>query len=215
MKRGVVLWFLVLLVAVGLLFPLSLFAGGAKEKESSGDLAEPEGTVGEDWGWKSDTSPISFDWYFHVDWYTAEWSDETYSSKLITDTTGVSVNIQTPTGDPDARLNLMIASDSLPDMVSIETWISQLETVMGPELSYSLYDLADKYDPYFYDATFESVRKFWEQEDGELYGYPNTTVPPELMNEDSKISSSETILVRKDIYEAIGKPDMRLSLIHI
>lgn len=209
MKRRVFVWCMVLII-ITMLLPAAVFAAGSKEDADAGSsLPEPAEDVGEDWGWKSDTSPITFDWYFHVDWYTAEWSDETYSSRLITDTTGVSVNIQTPTGDPDARLNLMIASDTLPDMVSIETWISQLETVMGPERSYSLYDLADTYDPYFYDATFESVRKFWEQEDGELYGYPNTTVPPELLNEDSKIPSSETILVRKDIYEAIGEPDMR------
>lgn len=196
-----------LLLLAAVLVPATVFATGVEE--TGDELPAPTADAGDDWGWKADTSPITFDWYFHVDWYTAEWSEDTYSSALVTDVTGVDVNIQTPTGDPDARLNLMIASDSLPDMVSIETWIPQLEKVMGPERSYSLYDLADAYDPYFYNATYDSVRRFWEQEDGELYGYPNTTVALEQITPDSKIPSSETILVRKDIYEALGEPDLR------
>ena len=50
---------------------------------------------------------------------------------------------------------------------------------------------------------------WYTQEDGHVYGYPNASFTPEdYVKYKGKIVSNETFLVRKDIYEALGKPDM-------
>ena len=41
-----------------------------------------------------------------------------------------------------------------------------------------------------------------------IYGYPNSALTPSDLLEHDNIPSNQTFLVRKDIYEAIGSPDM-------
>ena len=62
--------------------------------------------------------PITFDWYVNYSWFVTSWGGNSVS-EAITDKTGVSVNFISPPGNEAEKLNALIASDSLPDIITI------------------------------------------------------------------------------------------------
>lgn len=166
-----------------------------------GDSTEKE-AVSED-----GKEPITLDWYVNYSWFTTGWG-ENLVSKTITEETGVSVNFITPMGNENNKLNTLIDSDSLPDIVTIGWWEPQLQEMVSGNMVYPLNVLADEYDPSFYEVTDEMVRDWYTLSDGNIYGYPNSTLTPEDLEKYDNIASNVTFLVRKDMYEALGEPDM-------
>lgn len=157
--------------------------------------------------WKSDTSPITFDWYVNYSWFGAKWGVDS-TSQYITEKTGVSLNLIAPAGNENEKLNTMIASNTLPDFITLGWWEEPLRKMIEGDLVYALNKLADKYDPYFYKVAVPARLNWYRQKDGNVYGYPNASYSPEDLKK-YKVKSNQTFAVRKDIYEAIGKPDMR------
>ena len=49
---------------------------------------------------------------------------------------------------------------------------------------------------------------WYTTDDGNIYAYPNSSITPQDVEQCEDLSSNQTFLVRKDIYEAIGSPDM-------
>ncbi len=154
-----------------------------------------------------DTTPITMDWYVNYSWFVTDWG-ENLVSKKITEETGVNVNFITPMGNENTKLDSLIDSDSLPDLVTIGWWEPRIQEMIDKEMVYPLNELADSYDSSFYDVTKEQVRDWYTLSDGNIYGYPNSSYTPEDIRENKNIASNQTFLVRKDIYEALGKPDM-------
>lgn len=103
----------------------------------------------------------------------------------------------------------MIASGSLPDMVTLGWYEEGVKKLIEGQLVYPLNELADQHDPYFYEVASEGVLGWYTQPDGNVYGYPNFSVAPGDYDKLEDIYSNQTFLVRKDMYEAIGSPDMR------
>lgn len=151
---------------------------------------------------------ITLDWYVNYSWFATPWGDNLVS-KTITDETGVDVNFITPIGNETEKLNALIASDSLPDIITLGYWEPQVSELISGDMVYALNELAEEYDTDFFEVCDEDAVNWYTQEDGNLYCYPNSSVTPsDLKEKENEISSNETFLVRKDIYEAIGSPDM-------
>ena len=56
----------------------------------------------------------------------------------------------------------------------------------------------------------EQNLEWYKQENGNTYGYPNASSSPKDFDRYKDLKpSNQTFLVRKDMYEAIGDPDMR------
>ena len=151
--------------------------------------------------------PIEFDWYINYSWFTTGWGENVVSRK-ITEETGVSLNFITPSGNESEKLNALIAADSLPDFVTLGWWESQVDEMINADKVYALNELADEYDAYFYQVSDADVVNWYTREDGNIYGYPNSSFTPKDLEEHDNIGSNQTFMVRKDIYEAIGSPDM-------
>lgn len=150
---------------------------------------------------------VTLDWYVNYSWFSGQWGKNLVSQK-ITEETGVTLNFITPSGTEEDKLNALIASDSLPDIITIGWWEHQLNDIIENDMAYPLNELADEYDMYFWQVTDADVLNWYTQEDGNIYCYPNSSYTPKDIGENSHIGSNETFLVRKDIYEAIGCPDM-------
>lgn len=150
---------------------------------------------------------ITLDWYINYSWFATPWG-ENLVSKTITEETGVSVNFITPMGNEEEKLNALIASDKLPDIITLGYWENQIDEIIEKDMVYALNELADAYDPYFYTVTDEAVVNWYAEEDGNIYAYPNSSISPQDLEENDNIGSNQTFLVRKDIYEALGCPDM-------
>ena len=151
--------------------------------------------------------PIKFDWYINYSWFTTGWGENVVSRK-ITEETGVSLNFITPSGNESEKLNALIAADSLPDFITLGWWESQVDEMINADKVYALDELADEYDAYFYQVSDADVVNWYTREDGNIYGYPNSSFTPKDLEEHDNIGSNQTFMVRKDIYEAIGSPDM-------
>lgn len=187
-----------------------LFAGCAGGQEKQG--AEPEtgkAVAGEDaptWQ-KYAKEPITFDWYINYSWFSPEWGGNVVSDK-ITEETGVNIHFITPSGNEGEKLDALIAADSLPDFVTLGWWEPQVNEMIDEGMVYALNELADSYDPYFYQVSDADVVNWYTKEDGNIYSYPNSCFTAEDIKTHDNIGSNQTFLVRKDIYEAIGSPDM-------
>ena len=151
--------------------------------------------------------PVTLDWYVNYSWFATPWG-ENLVSKTITEETGVNIHFITPMGDGTEKLNTLIASDTLPDLITIGWWEPQVDEIVTGDMVYALNELADAYDPQFWDVTNPLTVTWYTQEDGNIYAYPNSSITPQDVEENIGLSSNETFLVRKDIYEAIGSPDM-------
>ena len=152
--------------------------------------------------------PVTFDWYINYSWFNTKWGQNAVS-KAITEKTGVNINFITPQGNEEEKLNALIASGSLPDLITLGWWEPQVNEIIQQDMVYALNELADKYDPYFWTVTDDQAVSWYTQDDGNIYGYPCSSVTPDdVINTDNNIGSNQTFLVRKDIYEAIGSPDM-------
>lgn len=175
------------------------------EKETNEDTKTAENG---EMGWeKNKDIPVTLDWYVNFSWFKTGWG-ENMVSKKITEETGITVNFVTPAGNEAEKLNSMISADTLPDLVTLGWWEPQTQEMIKKDLVYSLNELADKYDPYFYQVTDEDCINWYKKDDGNLYCYPNSSYTPKDYEEHDNIGSNQNFLVRKDIYEAIGSPDM-------
>ncbi len=151
--------------------------------------------------------PVKLDWYINYSWYSQNWGENLVSS-TITDLTGVTIDFQTPPGNEAEKLGALVASNSLPDLVTLGWWETQLKTMIDEDMVYSLNELADTYCPELWDNMDQTIVDWYTQEDGNLYWYPNSSITPQDLEENDNISSNQVFLVRSDIYKAIGSPDM-------
>lgn len=196
------------MIAVGmclLMFGSMLGCAGTNENKVTEQTQSSE-TI----GWKkyaAEQNPVTLNWYINYSWFPMDWG-KNMVSKQITKDTGVNINFVTPAGDQEETINALVASDSLPDIVTLGWWEPQINDMIKNKMVYALNELADQYDPYFYEVTDPTIVNWYSDENGDIYGYPNSAYTPEAVETHSNIGSNQTFLVRKDIYEAIGSPDM-------
>ena len=194
-------------VALGVAMVAAMTLAGCSKKQVASASA---GQVSKDApGWKANADkPVKFDWYINFSWFARHWGDSKVS-KYITQKTGVDVNFIVPAGNEAEKLNAMIAGDALPDLITLGWWEGQIPMMIDAGLLYSLDELADKYDPYFWKVTDPNKVGWYRQADGHIYGYPNSSyTSTDYAKYQGKLTSNETFLVRKDMYEALGSPDM-------
>lgn len=204
-SRRIISGVLVAVLAVG------LGAGGRYSDSASVSAGEDDGSTEQEQmlpGWQKDAGdPVTLDWYVNYSWFVSGWGSNLVS-QTITEETGVNINFITPMGNEEEKLNTLIASDTLPDLITLGWWEPQVMDMIQNGMVYPLNELAELYDPYFFEVADPAVLEWYTNPDGNIYGYPNSSYTPEDVEENDNIASNQTFLVRKDIYEAIGSPDM-------
>ncbi|MCL6663864.1 extracellular solute-binding protein [Paenibacillus amylolyticus] len=157
--------------------------------------------------WKLDTTPVNLTWFVGAEWYGHTWG-ESLTSKYVTQKTGVNIEFEVSTGEPSEMLSRMLTTGSLPDLITIGSWESAVNKLRESNLIYALDELANQYDPYFYKVTGDGALQWYRQEDGHTYVIPNDAYSPEQMRSTGLTGANQTFLVRKDLYESMGKPDL-------
>ncbi|SHH80413.1 extracellular solute-binding protein [Clostridium grantii] len=197
--------------ALSVVLLTSVLAGCGSKNTTNDQASSGETTTvsnADEPGWKADTDPITFDWYLNFSWFANQWGVDT-TSKYITEKTGVNVNYIVPAGNENEKLNTLIASGDLPDILTLGWWEDGVDKMIEGDLVYALNELADEYDPYFFKVADDKKLGWYTEENGNVYQYPNASSSPEDFEKYSDIKpSNQTFLVRKDMYEAIGSPDM-------
>lgn len=208
-----------MVIALALVMMLSMAACMAQENntpstpQSSDGAQQPDATNvdvqlnPDEPAWQLDTSPVDLTWFVGASWYGRTWGDS-LASQYITEKTGVNVKIEVPSGDANEQITLMMTSGKLPDLISMGSWETAIKKLWEGDHVYALNELAEQYDPYFFKVAGDGTLKWYRQENGNTYGVPNDSYSPNLMHETGMTAANQTFLVRKDLYEDMGKPDL-------
>lgn len=130
-------WMLSMLTAI---MTVSLLSACASEKTNKPDNTAPaDGETGENVG----TEPITLTFF---DKNTGDKFDNAVAQE-ITKRTGVTIEIQQPTGNPTEKLNLMLASEDLPDIIMFDRSSDLVAKYIESRAIIPLNELIEKYGP--------------------------------------------------------------------
>lgn len=148
------------------------------------------------------------DWYLNLSWFASKWGKD-WATQKIEKELGFKVNVITPpAGGENEKLTTMIASGSLPDMMTLDWSDVNLNQMIAAKMLTPINKLATKFAPDFYKYADKDVLVWNTKKDGNVYGYNCYTTGPTAVTKDKNVFSNYDFWVRKDIYNAIGKPNM-------
>lgn len=156
--------------------------------------------------WQKDTSPFKFDLYFFGAWGDGYPWRGALVEKYITEATGVTPNIIIPTGNEKEYLNVMIASNDLPDAMVLEWYAPETKKLIESGNIYSVNELSEKYAPELMDMIPQDVKTYHKQADGKLYYLPSFFTSKEEFDQSIEKHGARPLFIQKGIYEALGKP---------
>ena len=116
-------------------------------------------------GWKSDTSPITFDWYLNFAWFPNKWGVDP-TSKYITKKTGVDINFIVPAGNENEKLNTLIASGKLPDFITLgwyEDAVKKINAALNGDFDKLKEELTGSVQQYSIESFKKKFIKFLEK----------------------------------------------------
>ncbi len=175
--------------------------------EKIGWQPDPEGLE-----WREDTSPVTLDYYANFSWFSLDWTDST--AKRVTEKTGVDLNFTKPVVDDGQKLNMMIAGDQLPDIMTVDRNDAALQTMIDAGMLWSFEDLIDQYAPKMREILPKEILSNYQAEDGKTYQF-TTWVQGEAWQKAAREynqiigTNQSTISVRKDYYDEIGRPEIK------
>ncbi|MEK4511326.1 extracellular solute-binding protein [Paenibacillus sp. FSL K6-2524] len=196
-----------LLLLITALMVLSLLAGcGSGGNDSANKpVPSPENTSNE--GSKAGDAivlgekPLEFSFYGNYDWYSMPvWGDD-LATKWIKDDKKVNVTGINSGGNTKQKLNTMIVSDDLPDVIWGDRG-ADIENMRANGLLVPLDDYLDKY-PNLKKWAGESTLNMLRSPDGKLYQFPNWYT--------SQPNGNAGYLVNKKIYEDLGSPSLETT----
>jgi len=152
--------------------------------------------------WKLDSKEATtLTWYVNADWWNTDYGNDVVTKKIKED---LNLEIKFITGD-DTKLNTFFAGDEMPDLISVfdsnSSIVQKADTWALP-----LNDLAEKFDPYFNQVAAQDTLNWFQLADGKTYGYPNYS-NTQADYENGTIPAKTAFIIRKDVYDALGKPD--------
>jgi len=164
-------------------------------------------------GWASNTTPVDLSLFLNGSWWIGgNWGNDPSSQRLI-EATGVNFSVQLPVTADDTMLNLMIASDDLPDVI-ITGWTSPAWREMINNDQLADWDvLIDTYAPDLRQNVGEDIFEI-SRIDGRLFRVNNfvegVNFQETALRYDGIIGSNQpVILVRQDFFSEIGSPEIR------
>lgn len=167
----------------------------AAESTSGGD--ESSATTGSS-GPDDTTEHYEFDAYYSYQGSVKPWGEDA-ASKYMNEKFNIKVNYSCPEADADSKLNLMISSDDLPDVIILDRNANWLKLI-------NLGKLVDintlKYEGCSFDEDIlESTQKLLSVNGG-LYGIPNWA-------RKGATGGNMSWMVNHDVYEQLGSPELK------
>lgn len=151
-------------------------------------------------GVEAKVKPVSFTTFVNYDWYTAPTWEGRPQSQWITDHLGVTLTPIQSNGAAAQKLNAMIVSNQLPDVLVMDRG-KDVERLQKAGKLVAIDPYLEKY-PEFIQTVGEETLNMLRSEDGKLYQIPNWYI-----NGDSG-NGNAGYLVEKKIYKALGSPKL-------
>lgn len=183
--------------------PAASEAAQTEEQESAEKTGEESAEAAvETPSWKKDSSPITIDWFVAYDWYGKVFDPvNNLADKKLQTETGITINVIT--GDTD-KLNALIVSGELPDVVTFDAVASQRLQMEDSGLVLDLEELSEKYAP---DLNVPQSQKDWyRNDDGKWYSLVSFYYGPERCTDEfgGFLVTHNSNFVRMDLLEQIG-----------
>lgn len=177
--------------------------------EEIGWKADPENLE-----WKQDISPVKLSYYANFSWFSLNWEDDT--AKRVTEKTGVDLEFSKPVVDDNQKLNMMIAGNQLPDIMTLDRNDPAIQTMIDAGMLWSLDELMDQHAPLMREIMPKEVMENYKQEDGKTYQF-TTWIQGEAWQKaalkyDQMVGTNQPMWsIRKDYYEEIGSPQIKTA----
>ncbi len=180
----------VLLMSVSLLLALVLLTS-CGQKDEGAQNAEDE--------------LLEFEFYRNYSWDVGKYEfDETnLISKWVIDNKKVKVNFTWPGGSAEDKFNLMVASNTLPEVIMIprdSTWLNLISEDGLSDKIMPLDDFYNKYEGYRTNVAKETVD--FTRINGKIYGMLNWPKQGDWMG------YGTGLVINRKIYEQLGSPDI-------
>lgn len=158
--------------------------------------------------WKASGKNLGIQWYINFKNHqeTAPWTEYRILKK-VAEITGIYPQILVPAGNEYETLSLMMATNDLPDMITLQQNAPIIKTMIAQRKIYSYDELSERYCPDFMGEIPQEVTKWLKNEDGKLYVLNSFFLRNESFTHKSGIGYM-TYNIRNDFYTALGKPDM-------
>ena len=130
--------------------------GSGSAQEAGGDTADSEKA--------EEAEPITLTFF---DKNTGDTFDDPVAQEIM-ERTGVKIEVQQPTGNPEEKLNLMLASGDLPDIVLMDRRSDIVNKYIAAGALIPLNDLIDQYGPDIAEMYGDTLNKS-RYEDGKNY----------------------------------------------
>lgn len=126
-------------------------------------------------------SPTQLSWFSDVSWWTmGQWNNNPNTVEgTITKKTGLQFSFNVPAQDADTKLNLMMVSGELPDIISLQDYPTIQQLVKAGKV-WSITDLMKKYDPSFLKKFPKDLEVLQNQQFGGFYGIPSYATSSDL-----------------------------------
>ena len=164
--------------------------------------------------WETDTSPVTLKFYLDkVENYDATWGKNTNTRRFI-EATGVDLEwIYAPDGN-QTMLNMMIAGGDLPDIMWVDSNLTQMVDLARNDQIWALNKLSELYAPQFMDRVMKTyphvlraVRMEFETMD--MFKANCYAVPKNRFNDPMYVKNFQGVVLIKEIYEELGKPALK------
>ena len=145
--------------------------------------------------------PITFDIYMNYSWWAINppFDGNNKIAKWVIDNKGVTVNYKWASGDEREKLNLMLATDDLPDVIVMEKDDMYKKMISMGSLV-PLDEFINKYDGYK-NAISEETRNL-SKVDGKIYGILN------YANSSDWLGFGTAPIINDKIYKQLGSPKL-------
>lgn len=120
--------------------------------------------------WTKDTDPLTITWYVNDSSFTWSTYGSDRVSEVIKEKTGITINFISPVTDDGSMLSNMIAGNSLPDLISVQSWYQQCTQLAMQGYIYPMNDLIDKWAPSMKDRLQEDVFNWFSLGNDKTYG---------------------------------------------
>ena len=154
--------------------------------------------------------PVILDSFVDISWLFDCYlcPPESRTGKQVLEKTGVSINLIRAKTDDSSQINLMLASDDLPDLVCVDANNNVFPAIRESGKVMDLMPLIKSYAPEFYDVMGEGYWNFYKSDTGICNYFAYNAFSP---NANEKLCAfsygNGATLARGDIWEAMGAND--------
>ncbi|UYO03532.1 extracellular solute-binding protein [Paenibacillus sp. PSB04] len=174
--------------------------GAAPKAENKTETKEGSGSASE--LFQLGSAPVDFTFYGHYDWYTMPTWGGDVASKWIQDNKKVNVTAINSGGNAAQKLNTMIASKELPDVIWMERG-ADVERLRAAGMLVPYDDYLDKY-PNLKKWAGDSTLNMLRSSDGKLYQFPNWYT--------SQPAGNAGYLMNSKVYKELGSPKLETTV---